>query len=51
MGKKRNKSKIPKLTEEEYARYVMSLKDEKPIDAYRKTFEDHVYGEDEDDER
>ena len=31
---KRNKSKVPKLTEEEYARYVSSLKEETPIETF-----------------
>ena len=28
---KRKKEKIPKLTDEDYANYIMSLKDEKPV--------------------
>lgn len=37
MGKsnRHKKERIHKMTEEEYANYVMSLKDEKPIGAYR----------------
>lgn len=33
---KRKKTKIKKLTEEEYGQYVMALKDEKPPVAVRK---------------
>ena len=29
------KKKVKKLTDEEYGQYIMSLKDEKPIDAYK----------------
>lgn len=36
MSKKR-KNKVKRLTEEEYDRYVMSLKDEKPPLLVRKT--------------
>ena len=30
MSKKRKKNKVKKLTEEQYANYIMALKDEKP---------------------
>lgn len=33
---KRKKTKIKKLTEEEYGQYIMALKDEKPPVAVRK---------------
>ena len=33
---KRKKTKIKKLTEEEYGNYIMALKDEKPPVAVRK---------------
>lgn len=34
---KRKKSKIKKLTDEEYGNYIMSLKDERPPLIVRKT--------------
>lgn len=34
---KKTKNKVKKLTDEEYGRYVMSLKDEKPPLLVRKT--------------
>jgi hypothetical protein len=39
MGKK-NKNKIKKLTDEEYGRYLMALKDEVPTSAVRKLQEE-----------
>lgn len=33
---KRNKNKVPKITEEEYVRYVASLKEEAPLSIYRE---------------
>lgn len=35
MGKKKNKNKIKKLSDEDYNQYIMSLKDEKPVKAMR----------------
>jgi hypothetical protein len=32
---KKKKQKIKKLSEEDYANYIMSLKDETPIDGFR----------------
>ena len=38
MTKKRNTvNKVPKLTEEDYEKYIMSLKDEIPPEIVRKT--------------
>lgn len=37
---KRNKNKVPKITEEEYARYVSSLKEETPLATYEQNVED-----------
>lgn len=37
----KKKEKVPKLTEEQYAEYVMSLKDEKPIGAYKEMVTEH----------
>ena len=34
-GVKRKKEKVQKLTEEQYAEYIMSLKDESPVSAYK----------------
>ena len=34
-GVKRKKEKVKKLTEEQYAEYIMSLKDEPPVSAYK----------------
>ncbi|MBQ8374259.1 MAG: hypothetical protein IJX98_01640 [Clostridia bacterium] len=35
-NRKRKKDKVQKISEEEYARYLCSLKDEPPLDAYEK---------------
>ena len=35
--KKKKKDKIKKLTEEEYGKYIMALKDERPPSLIRKT--------------
>lgn len=32
---KKNKQKIKKLNDEEYGKYIMSLKDEQPIESYK----------------
>lgn len=32
---KKKKSKVPKMTEEQYAEYVMAMKDEAPVEGYR----------------
>ncbi len=32
---KKKKQKIKKLSEEDYAKYIMALKDEEPVDGYR----------------
>lgn len=38
MTKKRNTvNKVPRLTEEDYEKYIMSLKDETPPEIVRKT--------------
>ena len=37
---KKKKTKIKKLTEEEYGNYIMALKDEKPPVAVRKLQQD-----------
>ena len=36
---KRNKRKVPKITEEEYARYVSALKEETPLNLYEQNVE------------
>ena len=36
---KRIKNKVPKITEEEYARYVSALKDETPLGMYEQNVE------------
>lgn len=36
MSRSSGKSKVPKMTEEQYAEYVMSLKDEAPLPGYRE---------------
>ena len=33
---KNRKEKVPKMTEEQYAEYVMALKDETPVKGYRE---------------
>ena len=37
---KNKKNKVRKLTEEQYAEYIMSLKDETPVDAYKPLSEE-----------
>jgi len=39
MGKKKNKNKVAKLTDEEYNAYIMALKDETPPALIKKTQE------------
>ena len=39
MGKKKNKNKVIKLTDEEYNAYIMALKDETPPKIVRETQE------------
>ena len=39
MGKKKNKNKVIKLTDEEYNAYIMALKDETPPEIVRETQE------------
>jgi len=43
MGKcsKSKKAKVPKMSEEEYAQYIMSLKDEKPTAGFRESISGH----------
>lgn len=38
---KGKKSKVPKMTEEQYAEYVMAMKDETPVQGYREIAEGH----------
>lgn len=35
MSKSSKNGKVPKMTEEQYAEYVMALKDETPVKGYR----------------
>lgn len=35
MSKSSKKGKVPKMTEEQYAEYVMALKDETPVKGYK----------------
>ena len=37
--KKKKKDKVKKLTEEEYGKYIMALKDEKPPELMKKSDE------------
>lgn len=36
---KKKKSKVPTMTEEQYAEYVMAMKDETPVDGYSECAE------------
>ncbi|MBQ9709291.1 MAG: hypothetical protein IJV67_01560 [Clostridia bacterium] len=36
MSKRRRKNKVAHLTEKDYGNYIMSLKDEKPVEAIPK---------------
>lgn len=36
---KKKHDKVPKLTEEQYAEYVMAMKDETPVDGYKEISE------------
>lgn len=38
---KENKKKVPKITEEQYEEYIMSLKDEAPVLGVDKMVEGH----------
>ncbi len=40
MGKKKNKNKVIKLTDDEYNAYIMALKEETPPAIVRETQED-----------
>lgn len=35
---KSRKERVPKMTEEQYAEYVMAMKDETPVKGYREIF-------------
>lgn len=39
MSKSSKKGKVPKMTEEQYAEYIMALKDETPVKGYREIAE------------
>ena len=39
MSKSSKNGKVPKMTEEQYAEYVMALKDETPVKGYREIAE------------
>ena len=36
MSKSSKNGKVPKLTEEQYAEYIMAMKDETPVQGYRE---------------
>ncbi len=38
---KNKNGKVPKMTEEQYAEYVMALKDETPVRGYKEIAERH----------
>lgn len=42
MGKpaKKHKNKVPRLTEQQYAEYLMSLKEQTPPNGYKEGFEE-----------
>ena len=39
MSKSSKKGKVPKMTEEQYAEYVMALKEESPVGGYKELAE------------
>jgi hypothetical protein len=42
---KRKKNKIPKITETQYADYVMSLKDSEPTKGYEEAWDESLFSD------